>query len=186
MDKKELRKRYIDLRNSILNKELKNSLILENILQNKQFKNSRLIGIYVNLPAEVDTTKLIDISLKLGKVVVVPKVINKREMNFYKINSLNDLTCIGRFNIREPKDIKSNIVLPHLIDLFIVPGICFDKNKNRIGYGGGYYDRYLIKCPNAYKIGISFYEQILINNYIQSEDTDIKLDEIITDKILIK
>ena len=186
MDKKQLRKKYIDLRNIILDKELKSEIIEKRILQNEYFKNSRIISFYVSLPNEVGTIKLINESLELGKIVVVPKVINKSDMNFYKINSLDDLTCISRYNIREPKDIKNNIVLPNLIDLFIVPGICFDKNKNRLGYGCGYYDRYLMKCPNSYKIGIAFNDQILLSDYIKSEDTDIKLDEIITDKILIK
>ena len=91
----------------------------------------------------------------------------------------------NKLNVKEPISDLRKLINPIDINLFIVPGICFDKNKNRIGYGGGYYDRYLCKSPSSYKVGIAFNEQIL-DDIIESEDIDVKLDEIITDKILIK
>ena len=186
MDKKELRKKYIELRKNILEKEYKSDLIISKVLENGCFKKSKTIGIYVNIKDEVLTEKLIIESLKLNKIVVVPKVIDKNEMRFYRIKSLDDLVSINKFSIREPIEDIHNLVLPNKIDLFIVPGVCFDKNKNRIGYGGGYYDKYLIDCSNSYKIGLAFNEQLLDNLYIENNNTDIKLDEIITDKVLIK
>ena len=186
MDKKELRKKYIKIRKSILEKDYKSDLIINKVLENNFFKEANVIAIYVNTMDEVFTEKLIIESFKLNKVVTVPKVINENEMRFYKIKSLDDLVSISNFNIKEPMENVDNLVLPNEIDLFIVPGICFDKNRNRIGYGGGYYDKYLVNCSNSYKIGLAFNEQILDNLYIERDNTDIKLDEIITDKILIK
>ena len=186
MDKKELRRKYIELRKNILDKEYKSNLIINKVLEDIYFKKSKVIAIYVNTPYEVFTEELIKKSLNLNKIVAVPKVVDKTEMKFYGIKTLDDLVSINNFNIKEPIENVDNLVLPNQINLFIVPGICFDMNKNRIGYGGGYYDKYLIECPTSYKIGLAFNEQILYNAYIENDENDIKLDEIITDKILIK
>lgn len=184
MNKEELRNTFLDIRKKVSNKNEKNSIILEKVLENEKYKLSNTIGIYASLNDEVDTMKLIEMSINLGKIVLCPRVINKKNMSFYVIKSLDELS-LGTFKIKEPPDICENILLSQDIDLFIVPGICFDKNKNRLGYGGGYYDRYL-ENNSSYKIGLAYFEQILNDNSIPCNDTDIKIDEVITDKVLIK
>lgn len=185
MNKQQLRKKYILIRKEIDNKEIKSKRIQERVIKNSKYKNSDVVAIYVSLKNEVATNLIIINSLKANKIVAVPVISSNGNMDFYKINSLDDLVNINKLNVKEPISDLRKLINPIDINLFIVPGICFDKNKNRIGYGGGYYDRYLCKSPSSYKIGIAFNEQIL-DDIIQSEDIDVKLDEIITDKILIK
>ena len=91
----------------------------------------------------------------------------------------------SRFGVQEPFDETENIIFPEKIDLVIVPGLCFDKSKNRLGYGGGFYDRFLIKTK-AVKIAICFDEQIIENGSLPVNKYDIKTDVIITDKRIFR
>ena len=186
MDKKSLREKYLELRKEVLQTTLKNLKIYKRVTSNKYYKSSKVIGIYANLSDEVDTTELILNALNNKKEVVLPVIIDSTRIEFYKIKSLDDLVVLNDINLREPIIDIDNLVLPDQIDLFIVPGVCFDKNKNRIGYGKGYYDRYLANSSNSHKIGLAYDEQVLLNDTIESEDTDVKVDEVITDKRLIK
>ncbi len=102
---------------------------------------ARVVCSYVSLPDEVDTKKIITVLLTQKKTVVVPKIVREGAMGLYSIGSLDDLTP-GVFDILEPKETCTEI-LPADVDLFIVPGIAFDRNGNRLGRGGGYYDRLL-------------------------------------------
>ena len=95
-------------------------------------------------------------------------------MSFYYINSLDDLEK-GYFNILEP--ISNNEVLDFTNCVCIVPGICFDKKNNRIGYGMGFYDKFLDN-KDIYTIGIT-YNECLINE-IPCENLDVKLNKVIT------
>lgn len=133
MNKENLRKKYLELRKNIClsNKDKYNKEIFNRIIKLEEYLNSNLILTYVSLKDEVDTKGLIEYSLKLGKKVAVPKCIDK-EMKFYLINSLFDLRE-GNYGILEP--IGEDIVNDFSNSICIVPGICFDKECNRIGYG---------------------------------------------------
>ena len=180
MDKALLRQKYKQLRKEISNKEEKSSIITNNIINSDFYKNSNVIALYSNLLNEVNTFNLMIRSLNDNKIVVLPRVIDDYNMEFYKIESIDDLSNIGSFGIKEP--INNNIVKIEYIDLMIIPGICFDKECNRLGFGKGYYDRYLFNNNNIYKVGICFNEQLLINNIIETDHYDIKMDMILTDK----
>lgn len=179
MNKKDLREKYKKIRNDIENKELKSKIITDKIINSEIFNESEVVALYSNLPSEVDTTFLINNSLNKGKIVLLPKVIDKFSMEFYKIESIKDLN-VGSFGIKEPNNI--NKISREDIDLIIVPGICFDNSFNRIGFGKGYYDKYLYNDNKIIKIGICFDEQILANNSIETTEFDIKMDMILTDK----
>ena len=84
----------------------------------------------------------------------------------------------GRFGVREPLGEEERV--PKKGDLFLVPGALFDRKKNRIGYGGGYYDTYFEKYQGYRKTGIAFSEQIS-ESVIPTEETDIPLDDIVTE-----
>ena len=109
------------------------------------------------------------------KKVAVPKVIGN-DMYFYYINSLDDLEK-GYFGILEPT--TSKLVKDFNNTVCIVPGICFDKNNNRIGYGKGFYDRFL-QNKNIYTIGLSFKECLIEDT--NASQNDIKLKKIISPK----
>ena len=173
-NKNELREKYKNIRKNILNKEEKSKEITNNIINTEEYKKSKIIGIYYSLDSEVNTKYLIDKSLNDKKIVCLPKVIDN-DLVFYRYEKNNKLLK-SSFGVLEP--VNNEIISKNDINLMIVPGICFDKNNNRIGFGKGYYDRYL-GGTNIYKIGICFEEQLLKDDYILCEENDIKMDKIV-------
>jgi 5-formyltetrahydrofolate cyclo-ligase len=170
--KEELRIKYLNIRKNITDKSIKSSIIKDKIINSDEYKKSKVIAIYKNLNSEVETNDLINYALNDNKIVVLPKV-EGDILRFYKTG--NESFIKSNFGVLEPIDteeIKD-------IDLYIIPGICFDKYKNRIGFGKGYYDR--VNYKNSIKIGICFEEQIY-NKKIKSDSFDIKMDKIITEK----
>ena len=180
MDKQSLRKKYLEIRNNISNKDAKSNIIFNQIINLKEYQNAQIIAIYKNLKSEVNTNKLIDYSLSIGKTIALPKVTNAN-MKFYKIENNSELLK-SNFGVLEPIANDDNYISKDNIDLIIVPGICFDKNKNRLGFGKGYYDRYLLNTKIK-KIGICFNEQII--DIVPTSKYDIKMDLIITDREII-
>lgn len=185
MNKSELRKYYLNIRNNLINRDYKSKIIVEKILEEKKYKQSQIIGVYSSFKNEVNLNSLIDFSLKNKKTVCLPIVLDDYNMVFCKISSREELININKYKIKEPLLNKLNIINPKNIDLILVPGICFDTNKNRIGFGKGYYDRYL-KNSNSYNIGVCYDEQLIYDFYIENNLFDISLDEVITDKVKIK
>ena len=176
MNKDQLRKLYKNIRNNINNKAEKSLVINQKVISSQYFKQSNIIGLYVNISSEVDTSLLINICLK-DKVLALPRV-NGDTMDFYLINSINDLKE-GSFHILEPKDYCQKIDVNDL-DLVIVPGIVFDHDNYRIGYGKGYYDKYFVSGFQGYKLGLAFSFQYV--DHIERDEYDQKLDEVITDE----
>ena len=176
MNKEELRKKFKIIRDNINNRDKKSSEIIKRLINTKEYQKSKVIALYSNISSEVETKELIKISLE-SKKVVLPKINKDNTMDFYEIKCLKDLE-IGTFNIKEPKVKNKKPIKKEEIDLMIIQGICFDKNKNRIGYGKGYYDKYLSNT-NIKKIGLCYEEQI--TKEIKSDKTDISLDYLITE-----
>ena len=179
MNKEELRKEYLNIRKRISDKDTKSHIIYSNITELDDYKEASTIGIYMSLDNEVSTTKLIEYSLQLGKVVALPRVINN-DMVFYQITSLDNLVK-SSFGVLEPT--TGTIVNKEDIDLIIVPGICFDTLGNRIGFGKGFYDRYLDNTMNS--IGICFDEQVLKTDCIETSSNDIKVKKLVTERGII-
>lgn len=175
MDKKVLRKKYLKIRRNInkYNKEKYDIQIFRKIIQLEEYKKSKMVLIYASLKDEVDTIELIKYSLNSGKVVAVPKCKGRRIL-FYRINSLEELEE-GTFGVLEPNN--KDLIKKFENSICIVPGVAFDKENNRIGYGKGFYDRFL-KSYNGVKIGLAYRECIC--DKIDSEINDIKMDKIIT------
>ena len=172
MNKQILRNKYKQIRKHIKDKEKLDSIIFNKIISLKEYKQSKIILTYVSLKEEVDTMELIKDSLKKGKRVAVPKC-EGNDIVFYYINNLEDLEERS-YGILEPK--TNEVVNDFDNSICIVPGIAFDKTNNRIGYGKGFYDRFLEKY-NGIKIGLTYRECIC--DKIDSESNDIKMDMII-------
>lgn len=120
-------------------------MIFQRITALYQYKNSDIIFTYVSKSIEVDTVELIKKALSDGKRVAVPRCIDgTREMDFYFIKSVNDLEK-GSFGVLEPKTDVCEKVTDFSKGLCIVPGMSFDTGGYRLGYGKGYYDRFLSK-----------------------------------------
>ena len=178
MNKKELRSKYIKVREEIKEKEEKSKIIADKLLSFDVFNNVNTIGIYVSMKNEVDTIGIIEKLLQSGKKVCVPRIKEDGEMDFIYINSLNNMSK-NKFGTLEPNDI-TKVVNPKDIDVMIMPGVCFDRYGKRIGFGKGYYDKYLIKNRNIKKVAIAFSEQVT-NETIELEDYDIKYNYLITE-----
>lgn len=188
-DKGIVRKEALGIRNAMkLEEVMKKSLaITKQILALDKFNTSHVVMCYMNFKNEVMTEKLIATSIKEGKRVLIPKVeaFSKglRVMSAVEIhNPLEDLE-IGTYGILEPKE-HCKAISPEEIDLVVVPGAAFDHHKNRIGYGGGYYDRFLQRIrEDCLKIGIAFDNQIY--NELPVEEHDVTLDMILTESFKI-
>ena len=172
MNKSELRKIMINERKEIPNKKELSRIITDKIIKLDNYKNAKVIALYNSLNDEVDTRELINKSLD-NKIVLLPKVINDK-MVFIKINRTTKYVK-SKLGILEP---IGDIYYGN-IDLIIVPGISFDKKFNRLGFGMGYYDKYL-RNKDFYKVGICYYEQLV--DELETSEHDIKMDLVITEK----
>ena len=174
--KKELRRYFINNRTKISpdDKKIWDKKIKENFLESDFYKNAKSIFIYYSTDYEIDTKKIIKEAFLDKKEVYIPKIIGKHQMIPVLLKSFDDLVD-GKYKIKTSKleNTKENI------DLTIVPGLSFDQNKYRLGYGGGFYDSY-IKNHKSFYVGL-FY-QINKSYKLNFNDFDQKLDLIITDK----
>jgi len=117
--------------------------IQSRLLALAEYANADTIFTYVSKPIEVDTIALIEAALANHKQVAVPRCVpNTCDMEFYGITSLGDLEK-GKFGVLEPIPSKSHLILDYSKGLCIVPGLSFDAQGYRLGYGMGYYDRFL-------------------------------------------
>lgn len=170
MNKEQLRKIMIKKRKTIINKKELSTIIVDKLLSLDIYKKSRVVAIYNSMKDEVDTSYLIKEAIK-EKIILLPKVTGNKIV-FIKINKGTEYLK-SDFGVLEPiGDIYNDI-----IDLIIVPGLGFDNKLNRLGFGMGYYDKFLSQ-EDIYKIGLCFDEQIV--DSIPTESHDIKMDMIIT------
>ena len=177
--KVELRKQYINFRKSIENKKEKSHEIFKRIIDLDEYKNCKVIALYKSLESEVNTDELIDYSFNKGIVVALPRVIGN-DLKFYKISDQENFEK-SNFGVEEPIEDINNFVSPSLIDLVIVPGVCFDTHKNRYGFGKGFYDR-VLASTSAKSVAICFEEQVIKDKELPVDYNDIKVDKIVTDK----
>lgn len=119
-----------------------------------QYKRSKWLLVYVSTPIEVDTRRLIEIALQDGKQVAVPRCVpGTYNMEFYRIDSLGELSP-GTFGVLEPAPVPDRLVT-RKEGLCIVPALCYDFQGYRLGYGKGYYDRFLADFK-GHLIGICY------------------------------
>ena len=177
MNKSEIRKKLLKIRKqkSSINYYIGHQSIIK-VLKKKKFKG-KIFGGYYPYNYEVDVLQIIEKLEKQKYKISLPKIKNNLFMDFYSWSTNNPL-IVNKYGIPEP--VSNKIVYP---DILLVPLVAFDKKLNRIGYGGGFYDRYLKRLKKIKKIitiglAYSFQEvkKIPINDY------DIKLDFIITEK----
>ena len=153
-------------------------LIFEKLVETEQYRKAKGIFIFVSLGDEVDTHNIIRKAFQDKKQIYVPKVISKKEgMVAVEIKSLEELKP-GVMGILEPENTKMNEG-NYEFDLAIIPGLAFDKAGGRLGYGGGFYDKFVNKLGNCELIAIGYQFQII--NKVPMEDHDVRIHGIITD-----
>ena len=152
--------------------------ILSKLMKTKVISEAESIGCYYSIGSEVQTVELISHLLNEKKSVSLPKI-SSNTMSFRIIGDLSRLEK-GEFDIPEPKD---NAPIQEKHDVILVPCVGLDNEGNRIGYGKGFYDKYLVG-DNAIKIALSYSKQIVKSIPVSAQD--IKMDWIITEKDVIK
>ena len=150
--------------------------ICTKVMERPEWKNADTICLYFSQSHEVDTKPLLAAALTDGKRIVFPRVEGKG-LVLHEIRSITDFTK-GKYNILEPKK-STPIVKPACVDIFIVPGVAFDRAGNRMGHGKGYYDRLLAEC-HAPKIGLSYERQVIAK--LDSSSYDVPMTAVITEK----
>lgn len=185
--KKEFRKKVISLRSQqdqdFINKNSK--IITDKLLNLECVKNSHTIMLYLDFNNEVSTDNLIDNLISQGKIVASPITLkDERKLIPSQITDLKSGIQFGAYNIREPKPECSSEIDINQIDLVIVPAVAYDLNCYRLGYGGGFYDRFLENLrEDAITVGIAFDLQIFES--VPKEPHDAQLDYIITESRIL-
>jgi 5-formyltetrahydrofolate cyclo-ligase len=128
------------------------------VLEDPAWLSARVIFCYAAVGTEADTGTLLRAALRQGKILALPRCLAEGQMEAVRVETVDILETLrpGRFGIPEPTGMK---ISPETIDLMIVPGLLFDRAGRRIGYGGGYYDRFAAGCP-AFRMGLCFPEQL--------------------------
>ena len=179
MNKNEIRKNIIKERNSLSNNFIneKSEIIINKLWEIINEKNLQNIMIFMDMKNEVQVTKLINIYP--NKNFFIPKCFPKGVMKINKYNK--DELVKHKFGYYESN--SENYIHENILDLIIMPGVAFDENKNRIGFGGGYYDRFLLKFDkNKIPLTIAVCYDFQVIDYIPAENHDQKPDFIITEK----
>jgi 5-formyltetrahydrofolate cyclo-ligase len=186
--KNKLKVEIIKKRNQLTEQQLKerSEKIINNLKSLKEFKSAENILFYVSFSKEVDTQEIIrELLEKKEKRVIVPYTLKDKPIIF--LSELKDFVELEpkTFGILEPKEKYIREFNREKLDVVIVPGIVFDKKGHRIGYGYGFYDRFLKTIKkDVVKIGLAFDFQLTDN--IPSEEHDVPLNIIITEEGIIR
>ncbi|MEX0945434.1 MAG: 5-formyltetrahydrofolate cyclo-ligase [Balneolaceae bacterium] len=178
--KKGLRKFYLSKRKELteIQVQSKSHDIIKRVLQSKEYEDAESIHCYLAMPQnrEVDTTELILDALNSGKSVVVPKMNRNYSLDHIRIDSLKHLRT-NKWGVSEP--VKGEIADLSELDLILIPMVAGDRYRNRLGYGLGYYDRFLNEVT-AVKAGLLFRFQ-LHEDKLTVEPHDVPLDILFTE-----
>lgn len=184
MTKAQIREQMKEIRNKLSKEEHlhQSQMIQDQLFNTEAYQQSSKVFTFVSFGNEVDTRMIIERALMDQKKVFVPRV-EKHGLEFYEIYSLNGLIP-SKFGVPEPEPDIERMYSPSEQELkecilMVMPGLAFDVSGNRIGYGAGYYDRYLSRFPSNHftKIAIAFDFQIV--NHIPTDEYDITMDAIV-------
>nr|WP_300003860.1 5-formyltetrahydrofolate cyclo-ligase [Tissierella sp.] len=185
MEKKLIREEILAKRKKLgkETRDIASKEILEKILASSYYKKAKTIMTFVSFSDEVNTHEFMKRAIEDGKKIVVPITIpENHQLKPSRLKSFKELEP-GFYNILTPKEEFIRFVDPHEIDLVITPGVAFRRDGYRIGYGGGYYDRFLSKIPSTPTIAIAFHMQLVDD--LPTDQYDIPVDYIYTEKEII-
>ena len=199
--KQQIRKKYKTLRNEMSSEEVrkKSDQICENIISSELFQNAEKILAYAPLGNEVDIRPVIEEGWKQNKRIAFPKVFGDT-MKYFEVSDFSELEE-GTFHVMEPRE-------DHPVDwsdaLVLVPGVAFDRKKNRMGYGKGYYDRFFerrsqsdcvheqvakadYECPlyrktGCIELGVAY--ELQVAEKLPVEENDLPMEYLVTEKNL--
>lgn len=185
--KKELRKRVQELRDAIdpERRKLLSARVADNLWSVPEFASAETVLFFISFRSEVDTVPMIRRALEEGRVVCVPCTdAESKAMAACRIMDLEADLEIGNYDIPEPRKECMRPVPPREIDVVLMPGVAFDPGGGRLGYGGGYYDRFLEKCgPGCALIAVAF--EIQIVDHVPCADHDAHIHKVVTEARVI-
>lgn len=182
MEKPEWRKHFLTARRALsaFQRASFSAAIHRRVLSHPAWQRAHIVGAYIALPDEVQTRSLLRHAWKLGKELAAPVVDQfLQKLTFHKFSRLADLHR-RQNGLLEP--MASQPISQDGLDLVLVPGVGFDENGFRLGFGKGYYDRFLSTC-RAYRMGLAFETQL--TRCLPLQSWDVPVDCIITEKRLI-
>jgi 5-formyltetrahydrofolate cyclo-ligase len=184
--KREIRKKILAIRDSVSEDERvrMSGDIFWNVTALPEFQKAQNILLFAGYGSEPDTLSFLTDYIKCGKRIYCPLVVGD-VMEFYEVSDKSDFVP-GYKGIPEPKADNKKKYSPSNSDFMLVPGTVFDREGNRIGYGKGFYDRYLSEVFRGETAAMTFSFQIVENGRIPSEKTDHKMRIIVTEKEIIR
>ena len=180
-DKQGIRKKILALRNGMAPGEIaaKSGSIVRRLTALRDLREASTLMVFCGFGSEVRTDGLLRWGWAAGKRMVVPLCRPEtRELTPCLLGSFAELET-GCYGIREPRRDKIRPVPPEEIDAIVVPAVAFDRRGHRVGYGGGYYDRFLPGSPRAVRIGAAFSCQIV--DRVPADLHDLTVDRIVTE-----
>lgn len=184
-DKREIRKRIMRLRNAMTPEAIgvKSGEIVRHLKEVREIREAYTLMVFLNFGSEVLTDELILWGWDAGKRIVVPLCHpESREMTPCLLGGFNELET-GNYGIREPRADLRRVAPFEEIDAVLVPAVAFDRRGYRVGYGGGYYDRFLPKVPRAAQIGAVFACQIVPE--VPTGRYDMQVERVVTEEGII-
>ena len=143
------------------------------------YQAAEYIMLYMAMQDEVQLDELIAMVLKDGKKAVIPLVTGAGLMEAVELSDMADLVP-DKYGIKTVSEEKRRLIAPDKIDLIIVPGVAFDKAGHRLGMGGGFYDRFMLRASRAVRVALAYDCQLLVS--VPAEVHDLTVDYIITEK----
>ena len=177
-EKNKLRRDLLEKRRTLAQsvQEEKSDLILKTLLSEEAFAEALSVALYFPINGEVDTRGIFRKCVELEKKVFFPKT-RGSDLVFLRTRNIEELSP-GTFLVPEPPEDAERARSDEL-DLVLVPGVAFDLSGNRIGYGKGFYDRFLKDIPRHIRFGLAYRFQVLES--VPSHETDVKTGRIITE-----
>ena len=175
MNKKELRAKIKEAKRAMTEAQI-NELSIDlcrQFLETEQYRNAKTIYGYLPYNQEVRTWALLEQALKDGKKVAVPKVYDD-DMRFIY---MDDLSAVSDGYAGIPEPVADAPIADDPTALVLMPGLAFDKEGHRIGYGGGFYDRFLENEPNHPTVALCYHFQML--EHLDTEKHDIPVDRVL-------
>lgn len=181
LEKKDLRRIYIERREKLPQEEREklSKKIVDNILTILELKKAKNILLFCPFRGEPDITSLFSWVIGKGKTLILPKVEGK-DLRLIKVKDYEDLTA-GAFCILEPKDGEE--IWPEEVDFSLIPGVLFDKEGYRVGYGKGYYDRLLVRLGGK-RVGVCYQFQVV--EEVPRDSWDRPVDLVVTEEKIYK
>ncbi|WP_404428702.1 5-formyltetrahydrofolate cyclo-ligase [Sutcliffiella horikoshii] len=161
--------------------DIQSKEINDRLFSSTEWKDAQTIAVTISRYPEVDTETIILRAWDEGKKVAVPKCFPKdKSMNFYYLENFNQLESVY-FGLKEPIVTEVEMCPKDNLELMLVPGLIFDEEGYRIGFGGGYYDRYLVGYT-GFKVSLAFSQQMV--KKVPTDHYDIPVHKIVTNEVV--